>query len=223
MPYVAPSTVVAGQTYGAAAHNVIVNDVIDHESRIKTGIESYTTVARDALTGVATGTMIYNSTEKQVQVYNGSSWIEINDIDNTNGVPSGLAPFFAAWTDATPACSQSASLTYTGGIRYLKIGKFVWLSMAFFITSTGTAGHRVGFSLPFTAANTYGHGTGQFYDASSTVVYPFIAVTTSTTRVDLVTTKSNVVNGTQYIGVTDFTAAAANGDIITGNMFYEAA
>jgi hypothetical protein len=34
MPYVAPSTVVAGQTYSAAAHNVIVNDVIDHEARI---------------------------------------------------------------------------------------------------------------------------------------------------------------------------------------------
>ena len=34
MTYVAPSTVVAGQTYGASAHNVIVNDIIDHESRI---------------------------------------------------------------------------------------------------------------------------------------------------------------------------------------------
>ena len=34
MTYVAPSTVVAGQTYGASAHNVIVNDVIDHESRL---------------------------------------------------------------------------------------------------------------------------------------------------------------------------------------------
>lgn len=34
MPYVAPSTVTSGQTYTAAAHNVIVNDVIDHETRI---------------------------------------------------------------------------------------------------------------------------------------------------------------------------------------------
>ncbi len=34
MPYVAPSTVVAGQTYGAAAHNVIVNDVIDLDTRV---------------------------------------------------------------------------------------------------------------------------------------------------------------------------------------------
>ena len=34
MAYTAPTTVVAGQTYSAAAHNVIVNDVIDHESRL---------------------------------------------------------------------------------------------------------------------------------------------------------------------------------------------
>lgn len=34
MPYVAPSTVTAGQTYTAAAHNIIVEDVIDHEARI---------------------------------------------------------------------------------------------------------------------------------------------------------------------------------------------
>jgi hypothetical protein len=36
MAYVAPSTVVAGQTYGAAAHNIIVNDIIDHEDRLDT-------------------------------------------------------------------------------------------------------------------------------------------------------------------------------------------
>jgi hypothetical protein len=34
MPYVAPNTVAAGETYGAAAHNVIVNDIIDHEARL---------------------------------------------------------------------------------------------------------------------------------------------------------------------------------------------
>lgn len=36
MPYVAPSTVVAGQTYSAASHNIIVNDIIDHEDRLDT-------------------------------------------------------------------------------------------------------------------------------------------------------------------------------------------
>lgn len=36
MAYTAPTTVVAGQTYSAAAHNVIVNDIIDHEDRLDT-------------------------------------------------------------------------------------------------------------------------------------------------------------------------------------------
>lgn len=34
MTYVAPSTVAPGQTYSATAHNVIVEDIIDHEARI---------------------------------------------------------------------------------------------------------------------------------------------------------------------------------------------
>jgi hypothetical protein len=34
MTYVAPSTVTTLQTYTSAAHNVIVNDIIDHETRI---------------------------------------------------------------------------------------------------------------------------------------------------------------------------------------------
>ena len=34
MPYVAPSTVTTLQTYTSAAHNVIVNDIIDHETRL---------------------------------------------------------------------------------------------------------------------------------------------------------------------------------------------
>jgi len=34
MAYVAPSTVTTLQTYTSAAHNIIVNDIIDHESRI---------------------------------------------------------------------------------------------------------------------------------------------------------------------------------------------
>jgi len=37
------------------------------------GLKSYTTAQRDALTSVA-GDMIYNSTDSQVQTYNGSSW-----------------------------------------------------------------------------------------------------------------------------------------------------
>ena len=37
MAYVAPSTVSSGNGYTAVAHNIIVNDVIDHETRINLG------------------------------------------------------------------------------------------------------------------------------------------------------------------------------------------
>lgn len=49
MAYTAPSTVTAGQTYTATAHNVIVNDIIDHESRIlNTGLTFIKTTAISA-------------------------------------------------------------------------------------------------------------------------------------------------------------------------------
>ena len=42
MPYVAPSTVTTLQTYTSAAHNVIVGDVIDHETRIANSEAAWT-------------------------------------------------------------------------------------------------------------------------------------------------------------------------------------
>lgn len=76
MPYTAPtpSTVAPGDTFPATAYNIIAADLADHESRIKTGVESYTTAQKTALTGVATGTVIYDSTLGLMQVWNGSAW-----------------------------------------------------------------------------------------------------------------------------------------------------
>ena len=42
-------------------------------------LKSYTTTQRDALTSVA-GDMIYNTTETQPQVYNGSAWVGLGTI-----------------------------------------------------------------------------------------------------------------------------------------------
>ncbi|CAB4187515.1 hypothetical protein UFOVP1158_28 [uncultured Caudovirales phage] len=74
-----PSTVSAGDTFPASAYNIISNDIQDHESRIKTGIESYTTTQKNALTGVTTGTMIYDSTLNQTQTWTGSTWVTLQD------------------------------------------------------------------------------------------------------------------------------------------------
>lgn len=75
MPYTTPtpSTVSAGDTFPASAYNIISADLQDHESRIKTGVESYTTTQKNALAGVATGTMVYDSTLSQLQVYQGAA------------------------------------------------------------------------------------------------------------------------------------------------------
>lgn len=76
MPYTTPtpSTVSAGDTFPASAYNIISADLQDHETRIKTGVESYTTAQKNALVGVTTGTMVYDSTLGLLQMWNGSSW-----------------------------------------------------------------------------------------------------------------------------------------------------
>ena len=38
----------------------------------------YTTTERDALSSVTAGSIIYNTTTNKVQVYNGSSWIDLH-------------------------------------------------------------------------------------------------------------------------------------------------
>ena len=84
MAYAVPSTVIVGDAVAAAGHNVIVNDIIDHETRIKTGVESYTTVQKTALGTPATGTTVYDSTLGVFQFYNGSVWV------NAQGSPPSL-------------------------------------------------------------------------------------------------------------------------------------
>ena len=69
-----PSTVSAGDTFPASAYNIISADLQDHETRIKTGVESYTTTQKTALTGVTTGTMVYDSTLNRFETYNGTAW-----------------------------------------------------------------------------------------------------------------------------------------------------
>ena len=38
----------------------------------------YTTTERDALSSVTAGSIIYNTTTSKLQVYNGSSWIDLH-------------------------------------------------------------------------------------------------------------------------------------------------
>lgn len=83
MAYVTPSTVSSGNAYTAAAHNIIVNDVI----ALSPGHLILTTTERNALSGPLTGMEIYNTTTGAFEMYNGSSW----QINRPFAVASGTA------------------------------------------------------------------------------------------------------------------------------------
>lgn len=84
MAYVAPSTVTAGQTYTAAAHNIIVNDIIDLNTR-------YAIVTSSTRPGSPTeGMAIYETDTQKVLVYSGSAWIETHDLDLTGAASTAL-------------------------------------------------------------------------------------------------------------------------------------
>lgn len=103
-----PSTVTAGDTFAASSYNILSANDQDHEARIKTGVESYTTSQKNALTGVATGTVIYESTLKVFQFYTGSAWV------NNQGTPPSLttAQKTALGTPATGTMVFDSTLNY---------------------------------------------------------------------------------------------------------------
>lgn len=131
MPYVAPSTVVAGQTYGAAAHNVIVNDVIDHESRIVTATNQSVQVftneaARDAAITVPTEGMHAYLTAPTVPtstggitfipsgvqtIYNGSSWVCVTPVGAfTTSSGTTASTSYTTSLAGSPGTNPSATL-----------------------------------------------------------------------------------------------------------------
>lgn len=128
MPYVAPSTVVAGQTYSASAHNVIVNDVIDHEARINQYAGVYTNeAARDAaITSPTEGMRVYLTAPTVpaatgdatfvptgiTTIYNGTSWVCVTPV-SARTTAQGLrsASGYTATLTGTPGTNPSVTLT----------------------------------------------------------------------------------------------------------------
>lgn len=102
MPYVTPSTVVAGQTYSAANHNIIVNDIIDHEDRLDT-VQNAQYPARNVLVN---GAMQFSQRGTSV-----------------SGISSGQSYYTAdRWTPAISAngtwtCAVSADAPTGSGFR----------------------------------------------------------------------------------------------------------
>lgn len=141
MAYVAPSTVVAGQTYSAAAHNVIVNDVIDHETRINQYAGVYTNeAARDAaitsptegmrvyLTAptvpAATGEYQYIATGATT-IYNGTNWVCVTPVGAlTSNAGTTTSGTYTATLAGTPGTNPSVTLV-TGTTALISIRSYM--------------------------------------------------------------------------------------------------
>ncbi|WP_406628986.1 FISUMP domain-containing protein, partial [Ornithobacterium rhinotracheale] len=82
-------------------------------------LPKYSTADRDKLTGVAEGTIIYNTTTKKVEVYNGTGWDTVSGVATTNpGGGTPVSPGTGPGTGVTPPPSTTTySATKTGTYR----------------------------------------------------------------------------------------------------------
>ena len=171
------------------------------------------------------GVMMFQKDTNELKICDGSSWIITNDLDNTNGVPSSLNPFFPGYLSWNPTIAQGATNNISkSSVRafYMPVGKFVHGYFEVIISGTGTANQRVTISLPvspktsgFNAFTTI--GTCTLYNASNAYAYPgFIDF-----YGNLTLSQGPYVNGTQYLGINSFGEALNSGDYIGGSFTYE--
>lgn len=120
MPYTAPSTVAAGQTYTSAAHNVIVNDIIDHESRLLTTQNTqypYRNILINGAMQIAqrgtsvsgiTATGYYTADRWQIQTASAGTWTQAVSADSPTG--SGFRNSLRMTCSATAASAAGTLL-----------------------------------------------------------------------------------------------------------------
>lgn len=68
-------------------------------------------------TGIAEGTMIYETDTNKALIYNGSSWVEVNDLDSSYGLNAGFYSSIknvVMGTDSTATVIASTTPTATG-------------------------------------------------------------------------------------------------------------
>lgn len=138
-----------------------------------------------------------------------------------------------AWTTYVPTITQSGSVTNTVAYaRYLKIGRQVTFQWLITIVGTGAASNAVAVSLPVPPFNTGGGagermivGSAQIFDTSASSYYQGLAAINGAGVSQLIFYPTNAVAGvgTQFLGLSQFTAALASGDVLTGTVVYESA
>jgi len=192
-----------------------------------TGVTTGLSTDRSSMTGMVEGQFFYETDTNKVLVYNGSSWIELHDIDNTNAFPaaaSDLNNLFGAWTSWTPQIDQGATTNIAKTVddaRYLRIGTLVVATFNLSVTGTGTAGQNLLLSFPVTPARSsvgFKYGAGAIFDSSTSINYACI---------------NGGPVGSSFVFVGDWSGyggwgtipniAIANGDRISGFIAYEVA
>lgn len=137
-----------------------------------------------------------------------------------NGTGAVAIAHYGLGTTWTPTLTQGAGVSVTVNIaRYWVEGRRCKCEMQLTCTSTGTASNAISVSLPVTANTTVGaQGYGYLYDASVPNTFPFIVTLGSTTTINLSSSSANAAN--LSLGVTSFTAALTNNDIINATWEY---
>jgi hypothetical protein len=161
MAYTAPGTVTAGDVATAAAWNVVVNDVIDVDSRLRV----FTTEAvRDAAITSPTEGMIAYLTAPTIPaatgtttmipsgirtVYNGSVWVCVTEVAaNTPATGTTTSTSFSATLSGSPGTNPSVTLVT--GTTAMVIVKFVG--------SNNTAGATAACAVAVSGATTLAAG-----------------------------------------------------------------
>ena len=191
MPYTPQTWVDNNGTYplSAARMGVIETGIQTATQFGEQGHRILTTGQRDALTGVATGTMIYNSTTAQIQAYLGGFWVKIptaNDEAYGQYVYDGAGlvantghtkiPFSAVLFSKNLTLSSGSMIFPLTGVYEFAVGhRFgtgadTWTGINLFNATTSTMLAK-------------GYGTGQVGGTDpGPVSYQFLAEITSTTQ-----------------------------------------
>lgn len=122
MPYVAPSTVTAGQTYTAAAHNIIVEDVIDHEARINSiENESRNLLINGAMQFAQRATSVSGITSGNVTYHTADRWaLGVSALGTHTNAVSADAPTGSGFRNSLRTTATVSAATAAASFVYLQ-------------------------------------------------------------------------------------------------------
>lgn len=129
----------------AARMGVIEQGIFDAAAVADQGHRILTTSAKNALTGVVTGTQVYDSTLGQHQTYNGSAWVGVAGLVPL--VPTGQTSPYLSFTGAASVVVDGVfSSTYTNyriffNMAGASVGSFLQVQMRSASGADGTSNY----------------------------------------------------------------------------------